>query len=276
MSEYVVQKEISLPEGVSPVLEQKRWVSPTIRGKLATLSVTAVAFFGANSTIEAAPAYGQTGDCLTYIDGNGVSQMACDLPPGEPAEPDVSDIETIDSESQPVREPSSSRPSLSQHYFQGYDMGASSFTDGNGCFVTATASALRRINDDAGITPRSVYKGKAITSRWSPSGGVRGYLFDALPSIAKRFGVQVKKTGFKGVRAAINAGGQGMVLFRPGYFTGQGHYMTVKETLPNGRVILDDPNGKGRHGDSERAKGWSASELRAKGALAYRALLPRS
>lgn len=271
----MLQNTLTPTELKASRVESRRRISPTLRSKLATISVSAVALFGANSAFDTAPAYGQA-DCISYSDGNGTLKIVCDQPEGQSSDPVVPEAEEQQPEPtiKPKRRPARASQS-SERYFPGYEMGASSFTDGNGCFVTSAASALRRATGDETITPQSVYKGKAITSRWSPGGGVRGYLFDALPSMAQRFGIKVKKTGFKGVIEALNSGGQAMVLFDIGRFTNQGHYMAIRKSLPNGRVVLDDPNGEGMQGDSERSKGWNASELKAGGAIAYRTLIRR-
>lgn len=160
----------------------------------------------------------------------------------------------------------------SQKGFAGYNMEDSSFTDGNGCFITAAASSLRRETGNKHITPRSIYY-PAVRSRWTPGAGVHGFLFDALPSMASRHQVKVYDTGFKGALKAKKNGDEVMVLAAPGHFTSQGHYMAVRGVTKNGKkLILDDPNGRGRYGDSERKSGWNGRQLKAGGVIDYRVL----
>lgn len=160
----------------------------------------------------------------------------------------------------------------SQKNFPGYDMGDTAFTDGNGCFITSAASALRRETGDAHITPRSIYY-PALKKMWSPSTGVKGgLLFDALPSIASHFDVKVYKTNFKGAVKAIKNDDEVMMLAANGHFTSQGHYMDAWKVVNGNRLVIDDPNGKGKHGDSERPGGWSGSELQRAGIIGYRVL----
>lgn len=173
--------------------------------------------------------------------------------------------------------PSRQEPANPEENFPGYNMGASPFTDGNGCFVTSAGSAFRRATGDANVTPRAVYVGSAVKKRWSPSTGVKqGNLFDALPQMAEHFGLKVKKVGAKGLQEAVRDGDEGMILFLPGHFAGgSGHYVAVRDVLPNGNLVLDDPNGKGKSGDSERRRGWSIRELKSKGAIKFRAIMQR-
>ncbi len=159
----------------------------------------------------------------------------------------------------------------SQKGFLGYNMEDSAFTDGNGCFITAAASALRRETGNAHITPKKIYYPE-LHRRWSPSGGVNGFLFDALPAIAARHNVAVYDTGFKGLVKALKNRDEGMLLAAPGHFTSAGHYIAVRGVTKSGKVILDDPNGKGKYGDSERKSGWSGSQLKAAAVIDYRVL----
>lgn len=163
----------------------------------------------------------------------------------------------------------------SQENFPGYNMEDTAFTDHNGCFVTSAASALRRVTGDAHITPKRIYY-PALRSRWTPSGGVKdgAYLFDALPSIARHFDVKVYKIdGPRGAVKALHNGDQVQMLAAPpSHFTLGGHYLDARALTPSGRLILDDPNGKGLHGDSERPNGWSPAQLKAAGIVAYRGL----
>ncbi len=161
----------------------------------------------------------------------------------------------------------------SQKGFPGFNMEDSAFTSGNGCFITGAASSLRRETGDPSIRPKKIYNSK-LRSMWSPNQGVkRGLLFDALPSMAARFGVAVWKTGFKGALAAKKRGDEVMMLAGPGHFTSQGHYMAVRGVSKNGRrLIIDDPNGKGKYGDSERKSGWNGQQLKAGGVIDYRVL----
>lgn len=164
----------------------------------------------------------------------------------------------------------------SQKKFKGYDMGDTAFTDSNGCFVTGEASALRRETGDAHIKPRSLYYPE-LRQHWGPDesgGSVHGYLFDdVLPKTAARYNVKVYKTTFKGAVKAIQNGHEVMMLAAKGYFTDGGHYMDAWKVVNGNRLVIDDPNGKGKHGDSERPGGWSASQLRSAGIIAYRKLV---
>jgi hypothetical protein len=160
----------------------------------------------------------------------------------------------------------------SQKKFKGYDMGDTAFTDGNGCFITSAASALRRETGDAHVTPRSIYY-PALKKMWGPSTGVKGgLLFDALPSIASHLDVKVYKTNFAGAVKAIKNDDEVMMLAAPGHFTSQGHYMAAWKVVNGKRLVIDDPNGKGKHGDSERPGGWSGPELQRAGIIGYRVL----
>ena len=80
-------------------------------------------------------------------------------------EPTESRPKPARSEPRAKRKPSrrQNAPSMKRS-FSGYNMGASPFTDGNGCFITASASALRRVTGDQNITPRSLYRGKIRTN----------------------------------------------------------------------------------------------------------------
>jgi hypothetical protein len=163
----------------------------------------------------------------------------------------------------------------SQENFPGYNMEDTSFTDHNGCFVTSAASALRRVTGDSHITPRKIYY-PALRKLWSPSSGVKGgLLFDALPSIASHFDVKVYKIdSARGALRAVRKGDQVQMLAAPpSHFTYGGHYLDARATTPNGKkLILDDPNGRGLHGDSERRSGWSPSQLVSAGIVDYRGL----
>ncbi len=159
-----------------------------------------------------------------------------------------------------------------QKNFPGYNMEDSPFTDGNGCFVTSAASSLRRETGNAHITPKKIYF-PALQQMWSPSAGVKGgLLFDALPSISSHFDVKVYKTNFQGAVKAIKNDDEVMMLAAPGHFTSQGHYMAAWKLAGGNRLVIDDPNGKGKHGDSERPGGWSGSELKRAGIIGYRVL----
>jgi hypothetical protein len=69
------------------------------------------------------------------------------------------------------------------------------------------------------------------------------------------------KAGFKDAAASIPAGADVVVLFRgPSYFTGRGHFAVLHDYTKH-RFRMSDPNRKGRHGDSERKKGWSTRFL---------------
>ncbi|HET7673397.1 MAG TPA: hypothetical protein VFK11_02720 [Candidatus Saccharimonadales bacterium] len=166
-------------------------------------------------------------------------------------------------------------PADSQKDFEGYDMGDSSFTDGNGCFVTGEASALRRVTGNPRIRPRSLYYPE-LRRHWGPDekgGSVHGFLFDdVLPRTAARYGVKVWDTDFRGAVKAIKNGDQVMLLAEPGYFTDAGHYMDAWKVAGGNRLVIDDPNGKGKHGDSERPGGWSGAELSRAGVTDFRVL----
>lgn len=163
----------------------------------------------------------------------------------------------------------------SQINFRGYNMEDTAFTDHNGCFITSAASALRRVTGDSHITPRKIYY-PALRKLWSPSAGVKGgLLFDALPSIASHYDVKVYKIdNARGALRAVSRGDQvQMLAAAPSHFTYGGHYLDARATTPNGKkLILDDPNGNGLHGDSERASGWSPSQLKSAGIIGYRGL----
>lgn len=163
----------------------------------------------------------------------------------------------------------------SQKNFRGYNMDDTQFTDGNGCFVTGEASALRRVTGDAHITPRRLDYPE-LRHHWGPDEkgqGVHGFLFDAvLPKTAARYGVKVWPTDFRGAVKAIKMGDQVMMLAAPGHFTSAGHYMDAWKVVSGNRLVIDDPNGKGKHGDSERPGGWSGSQLKTAGIIGYRVL----
>lgn len=165
----------------------------------------------------------------------------------------------------------------SQDNFPGYNMDDTQFTDGNGCFVTGEASALRRVTGDARITPRRLDYPE-LRHHWGPDEkgqGVHGFLFDdVLPKTAARYGVKVWPTDFRGAVKAIKMGDQVMMLAEPGHFTDAGHYMDAWKAHGN-KLVIDDPNGKGKHGDSERPGGWSGSQLRTAGIIGYRVLHQR-
>lgn len=170
------------------------------------------------------------------------------------------------------------RKANSQKNFKGYDMQASPFTDGNGCFITSVASALRRETGNSNIKPTSnkLYHPE-LRRRWTPGGGVvRGaYLFQALPAMAARYNVKVSGSdsfNSAAIRRAIRRNDEVVILAQAGHFTAGGHYMAIRGLTQSGRFVIDDPNGKGRHGDSERKRGWSGSELKAGGVIAYRVL----
>lgn len=166
----------------------------------------------------------------------------------------------------------------SQESFPGYDMGARAFTARVGCFITSASSAFRRLTGRASLTPEKLYnqdtKHKDIKTQWKPvSGVIKGNLFDSLPAMAKRLHATAKPATPEQVKKAMRSGdgSQAMVLFKSGYFAGpKGHYMAVLKVLPNGNEVLDDPNGNGKHHDSERPEGWSPQALSQRGAIAYR------
>lgn len=161
----------------------------------------------------------------------------------------------------------------SEKDFPGYNMEDSSFTDGNGCFITAAASSLRRETGNSNITPKKIFYPE-LRSKWSPTAGVKqGLLFSALPAMAARHNVKVWETGFEGALEAKKSGDEVMLLAEPGHFTSVGHYMAVRGVTKNGRkLIVDDPNGRGKYGDSERKSGWSGKELKRAGVIDYRVL----
>lgn len=228
---------------------------------------------GTKKTTTCVDANGNVISVTEETTGNTTTESEIE-PPSEPTQPE--ETPKPPKKKKPAR-PSRQEPANPEENFQGYNMGASEFTDGNGCFVTATGSAFRRATGDADVTPRAVYVGNAIKKRWSPSTGVKqGNLFDALPQMAKHFGLKVKKVGARGLQEAVREGDEGMILFMPGHFAGgSGHYVAVRSVLPNGNLVLDDPNGKGKSGDSERKRGWSLRELKNKGAIKFRTIRPR-
>lgn len=72
------------------------------------------------------------------------------------------------------------------------------------------------------------------------------------------------KKGFRYAARSIPYGAQAVVLFRFGHFTSTGHCVVLYD-YAHGHFQISDPNGKGKHGDSERRKGWSAKALLRRG-----------
>lgn len=252
---YAMAKDITSPNKASAEME-------------CTTSTTTTEVNGVITTTE-------TTECNESSDSSDPSNPTQPQQPSKtpkPPKPENNHPKPDKDKKKESREDEKRKQANSQKGFPGYDMGSSSFTDGNGCFITAAASSLRRETGNENITPKKIYY-PALRQRWSPSGGVNGFLFDALPSMAEKHNVKVYDTNFKGALRAKKNGDEVMILAAPGHFTGVGHYMAVRGVTNNGRkLILDDPNGKGRNGDSERKSGWNARQLRAGGVIDYRVL----
>jgi hypothetical protein len=236
----------------------------------------------------------------TCVSGDGKVRSVTETTSSDgqtPQETEPTPIPTLNPKPQPKKDPAverqkrkerrqakRERKTNSQKHFRGYDMGNSSFTDGNGCFITAAASAFRRETGNRHIRPTSgkLYHPE-LKSRWDPYNGVKepAYLFDALPAMAARYNLKVSggESGLyfdaeeaQAMRRALRRNDEVMIVASAGHFTAGGHYMAVRGLTRGGRFIIDDPNGTGRHGDSERSIGWSGAELGAAGVFDYRIL----
>ena len=87
-----------------------------------------------------------------------------------------------------------------------------------------------------------------------------------------RPGQKFDSEDFKDIRKAKRQNDEVMILAAAGHFTSGGHYMSIRRVTKTGRLVIDDSNGKGKYGDSERPEGWSARELIDGGIINYRVL----
>jgi hypothetical protein len=142
------------------------------------------------------------------------------------------------------------------HFNQG-DWGARIAS--SGCGPTSAAEVITNVSGHY-ATPRKM--ADILSPKYYiPGSGTRP---EAFKYLGRRFNLEVHKTDLDDARDVIKyGGGLAIVHASPGYFTGLGHYMVLKD-VKSGKFRISDPNGRGKHGDSE-SRLWSAAALRSNG-----------
>jgi hypothetical protein len=118
----------------------------------------------------------------------------------------------------------------------------------SGCGPTSLAMIAATLLGDNSITPVT------IADRYGAQYHQDGTVWSLMPVFARDYGLKYQDLGTNLQAAADVLKGGGLVLISvdPGYFTSQGHFMVLRAVTPDGTAFyINDPNGKGRHGDSE-------------------------
>ncbi len=119
----------------------------------------------------------------------------------------------------------------------------------SGCGPTSMAMIAATLTGDHSITP------KTIADRYGASYHVsEGTSWGVFPVFGADYGLKMTDLGTNLQAAAniIRQGGLVIISVDPGYFTGGGHLMVIRAVSADGSgFYLADPNGNGRHGDSE-------------------------
>jgi hypothetical protein len=130
---------------------------------------------------------------------------------------------------------------------------------GTACGPTSIGMVTATLKGNKHITPNTMTH--QIPKKWYwPGSGTDPHAFFY---IGNKYDIDVEHGDLNDARRVIEDGGLAIVHAKPGYFTANGHYMVLR-AVKNGKFRIADPNGKGRHGDSESHL-WGARELRAKG-----------
>jgi len=221
----------------------------SLRHKLATAAVTAVALFGAENVAHNPTALADscTETQHTQADGTVIYQEDCSIDSGSTAAPQTSQH--------------TSTASHARHfidYNQNYNGDKwGSRIAGSGCGPTALAMVVATETGNRHITPRTI--AREITPKWYAFGS--GTAPGAFKAVARHYHLQERHVDTLSDAARIaKIGGLSIVHARAGgHFTGAGHYMVIK-SYKDGKFRLADPNNApGR--DSEHRR-WSASQLR--------------
>jgi hypothetical protein len=145
-----------------------------------------------------------------------------------------------------------------------YGAGKSSIGE-SGCGPTSLAMIGATLLGDKSITPL------VLANRYGARYHTNGTAWSLMPVFAQDYGLKYQDLGTNLQAAADVLKGGGLVLISvdPGYFTSQGHFMVIRAVSPDGTTFyINDPNGKGRHGDSE-SRGFTADFLVSQGSLKH-------
>ena len=135
----------------------------------------------------------------------------------------------------------------------------------SGCGPTSIAMVVATLTGDSSITPLTI--ANRYGNQYHPAGD--GTSWAVFPVVAQDYHLQYQDLGtnLAAVPAIIKAGGLVIISVGPGYFTAAGHLMVIRAVSADGtQFYLADPNGTGRHGDSE-TRAFSASFLTGPGQL---------
>lgn len=149
---------------------------------------------------------------------------------------------------------------------QPYGAGKASIAE-SGCGPTSLAMIGSTLLGDSSITPLTVAT-KYGDQHHIPGDGTNWTL---MPVFAHDNGLKMQDLGTDLSAAAeiIRSGGMVLVSVAPGYFTTGGHLMVIRAITPDGTgFYLNDPNGDGKHGDSEK-RSFSADFLNSEGSLRH-------
>jgi len=232
--------------------EQSAQGPASLRHKLATVAVTAVALFGAEAVVHNASAIADscTETQHTQPDGTVVYEEQCSLDGGD----------TTASQAPRHSVTSTVQPRHFIDFNQNYNSDKwGSRIAGTGCGPTALAMVIATETGNRHITPRTI--AREITPKWYAYGS--GTAPGAFKAVARQYHLKERHAASLTDAARVaKLGGLSIVHARPGYFTHAGHYMVIR-SYKDGKFRLADPNNApGR--DSEK-RHWSASQLRRAG-----------
>ncbi len=135
----------------------------------------------------------------------------------------------------------------------------------SGCGPTSIAMVVATLTGNSSVTPLTI--ANKYGGQYHPAGD--GTSWAVFPVVGRDYGLQEQNLGtdLSSVPAILKQGGLVIISVGAGYFTSDGHIMVIRAVSADGtQFFLADPNGTGRHGDSE-TRGFTASFLIGEGHL---------